>query len=157
PCLPGPGQPARDHEGRPALQEDGVSAAHREAILDQFTRQAVPFATAPSIRDEAALETVIAFSGCGPGDTVLDVACGPGILACAFAKAGLGGPRQTFYRRPSDLEGLLSRSFPSPGDADRIRETFQRSLADDGLDMAPHRVGGTIRLSYPVAVLAARR
>ncbi len=223
-----------------------MSDAHREAILDQFTRQAVPFATAPSIRDEAALETVIAFSGCGPGDTVLDVACGPGILACAFAKvtrhvtgidltpamleraralqsetrltnltwrqgdvlplpftdgaftlvvsrfafhhlldpgavlgemrrvcapggtvmvidlalfakAGLGEPRQTFYRLPSDLEGLLSRSFPNPGDADRIRETFQRSLADDGLDMAPHRVGGTIRLSYPVAVLAARR
>src|SRR2546425_11175844 len=74
-----------------------------------------------------------------------------------FAKAVLGEPRQTFYRLPSDLEGLLSRSFPNPGDADRIRETFQRSLADDGLDMAPHRVGGTIRLSYPVAVLAARR
>jgi len=28
---------------------------------------------------------------------------------------------------------------------------------DDGLDMATHRVGDTIRVSYPVAVLAARR
>jgi SAM-dependent methyltransferase len=63
-----------------------MSDAHREAILDQFTRQAVPFATAPSIKDEAALRTVIEFSGAGPGDTVLDVACGPGILACAFAR-----------------------------------------------------------------------
>jgi SAM-dependent methyltransferase len=62
------------------------SRAHRDAILDQFTRQAVPFATAPSIRDEAALRTVVEFSGCDPNDTVLDVACGPGILACAFAK-----------------------------------------------------------------------
>jgi len=63
-----------------------VSDAHREAILDQFTRQAVPFATAPSIRDEAALRTVVDGSGAGRDDTVLDVACGPGILACAFAR-----------------------------------------------------------------------
>ncbi len=63
-----------------------MSDAHREAILDQFTRQAVPFATAPSIRDEAALRTVVDGSGAGRDDTVLDVACGPGILACAFAR-----------------------------------------------------------------------
>jgi SAM-dependent methyltransferase len=254
-----------------------VSDAHREAILDQFTRQAVGFATAPSIRDEAALRTVVDFSGAGPGDTVLDVACGPGILACAFArvarhvtgidltpamlerarllqtdqgltnltwhhgdvlplpfadaaftlvvsrfafhhlldpaavlaemrrvcapggtvmvvdsapapdkaaafnraellrdpshtralplaehralfaKAGLGEPRETFYRLPTDLEGLLSRSFPNPGDADTLRAIYMRSLADDALDMATCREGDTIRLSYPVAVLAARR
>jgi SAM-dependent methyltransferase len=254
-----------------------VSDAHGEAILDQFTRQAVPFATAPSIRDEAALRTVIAFSACSPDDTVLDVACGPGILACAFAQvarhvtgidltpamleqaralqaaqrltnltwrqgdvlplpftdgaftlvvsrfafhhlldpaavlaqmrrvgapggtvmvidsapapdkadafnamerlrdpshvralpvvehralfaaAGFGEPRETFYRLQSDLDGLLSRSFPNPGDAEKIRAMVRRSLDDDGLDMAPHRVADTIRLSYPVAVLAARR
>ena len=66
-----------------------MSDAHRDAILDQFTRQAVPFATAPSIRDEAALRMVIEFSGCRSDDTVLDVACGPGILACAFAHVAL--------------------------------------------------------------------
>src|SRR6185436_12432145 len=59
---------------------------HRDAILDQFTRQAIPFATSPGIKDEAALRMVIEFSGAGPTDTVLDVACGPGILACAFAR-----------------------------------------------------------------------
>ena len=254
-----------------------MSDAHREAILDQFTRQAVPFATAPSIRDEAALRMIVEFSGTGPDDTVLDVACGPGILACAFAKVarhvtgidltpamlerarllqteqgltnltwhhgdvlplpfgdgaftlvvsrfafhhllepaavlaemrrvcapggmvmvidsvpapdkaaafnamerlrdpshtralavaehvalfarvGLEPPRQTFYRLPTDLDGLLARSFPNPGDAERIRTMVERSLVDDGLDMATHRVGDTIRVSYPVAVLAARR
>ena len=251
--------------------------AHREAILDQFTRQAVPFATAPSIRDEAALRTVVEFSGCGPNDTVLDVACGPGILACAFAKvarhvtgidltpamlerarllqqeqgltnvawrqgdalplpyadasftlvvsrfafhhllepgavleemrrvcapggtvmvidsapapekaaafnrvevlrdpshvralplvehlalfaaAGLPTPRQTFYRLQTDIDGLLARSFPNPGDADRIRAIYEASLADDALDMATRRDGETVRLAFPVAVLAARR
>jgi hypothetical protein len=74
-----------------------------------------------------------------------------------FAKAGLGAPRETFYRLQTDLEGLLSRSFPDPGDAETLRATYLRSLADDGLDMATRREGDTIRLSYPVAVLAARR
>ena len=254
-----------------------MSDAHRDAILDQFTRQAVPFATAPSIRDEAALRTVVEFSGAGADDTVLDVACGPGILACAFAKvarhvtgidltpamlerarllqaeqgltnltwregdvlplpfadaaftlvvsrfafhhlvqpgavlaemrrvcapggtvmvvdsapapdkasafnamerlrdpshtralavaehlalfarAGFGPPRQTFYRLETELDALLSRSFPKPSDAERIRAMVERSLVDDGLDMATHRVGDTIRVSYPVAVIAARR
>ena len=60
--------------------------AHRDTILDQFTRQAVPFATAPGIKDEAALTLALEFSGVGADDTVLDVACGPGILACAFAR-----------------------------------------------------------------------
>ena len=32
-----------------------MTAGHREAILDQFTRQAVPFSTAPGIKDEQAL------------------------------------------------------------------------------------------------------
>jgi SAM-dependent methyltransferase len=253
-----------------------VSDAHRDAILDQFTRQAVPFATAPSIRDQTALRLVIEFSGCGADDTVLDVACGPGILACAFAKvarhvtgidltpamldraralaseqrlgnvtwqqgdvlplpyadasftlvvsrfafhhlldpgavlaqmrrvcapggtvmvidsapapakadafnamerlrdpshtralpvvehralfakAGLREPRQTFYRLEGELEGLLSRSFPKPGDADRIRALFHASLADDALDIQTRRVGEQIHYGFPVAVLAAR-
>jgi len=59
---------------------------HRDLILAQFTRQATPFATAPSIKDEGALKLVVEFSGVGPDDTVLDVACGPGLLACAFAR-----------------------------------------------------------------------
>jgi SAM-dependent methyltransferase len=61
-------------------------SSHREQILDQFTRQAVPFSTSPGIQDAAALTLTIEFSGAGPTDTVLDVACGPGILACAFAR-----------------------------------------------------------------------
>ena len=32
---------------------------HRDEILDQFTRQATPFATAPGIRDEAALKLIV--------------------------------------------------------------------------------------------------
>src|SRR5437870_9927621 len=59
---------------------------HRHEILDQFTRQATPFATAPGIRDEAALKLIVECSGAGPDDTVLDVACGPGLVVAAFAR-----------------------------------------------------------------------
>ena len=250
-------------------------ATHREAILDQFTRQAIPFSTSPGINDEAALEFVIAACGAGPDDTVLDVACGPGILACAFArvarhvtgiditpamldrarllqqerglsnmtwkqgdvvplpfadssfsivtsrfafhhlldpagalremarvcrpggrvmlidaappaekadafnlmeklrdpsharamplaeltglftKADLPVPRTSFYRLDAEVEGLLQRSFPNPGDDAKIREMFRASLDDDRLGVDARRDGDTIRFAYPVAVLVA--
>src|SRR2546428_11773439 len=59
--------------------------AHRDLIVEQFTKQAVPFSTAPGVRDEEALRLLVDFSGAGPEDTVLDVACGPGLVVCAFA------------------------------------------------------------------------
>src|SRR5260370_5053185 len=58
---------------------------HRDRILDQFTRQAVPFAQAQAIRNPEALDRIVKIAEAGPEDTSLDVACGPGLLACAFA------------------------------------------------------------------------
>jgi len=250
---------------------------HSELILDQFTRQAVPFATAPYIKDEAALKLVVGFSGAGPEDTVLDVACGPGLVVVAFARvvkhatgiditpamlerakvhaaeqgvrnvtwrqgdvlplpypdasfsmvtsrfafhhfldpfavlremvrvctpggmvvvvdtapapdrvdafnrvellrdpshvraltldehldffrrAGLPEPRVTRYRLDTDLDGLLSRSFPEPGNAEKIRAAIVASLPGDALDLNARRVGDQVRLGHPIAILAARR
>ena len=59
--------------------------AHQDLILDQFTRQATPFSTADTITDANALRMIVAAATPGPGDTVLDVACGGGIIVCAFA------------------------------------------------------------------------
>jgi ubiquinone/menaquinone biosynthesis C-methylase UbiE len=59
---------------------------HRDRVLDQFTRQAEPFSKAAPINDETALRLVIEATGAGPADDVLDVACGPGIVVCAFAR-----------------------------------------------------------------------
>ena len=248
---------------------------HREAILDQFTRQAVPFATAPGIQDETALRLVVEFSGAGADDTVLDVACGPGIVVCAFARvvkhatgldltpamldraralqgekglgnitwqlgeamplpyqdasfsiitsrfafhhfldpltaikemarvcrpggkvvvvdsapapdtanafnamelvrdpshtrampleelkdlyrqAGLPEPRTTGYRLEGELEGLIERSFPNPGDDETLRRIFRASVDGDTLGIGARRDGETIRYGYPVAVLVA--
>src|SRR5512140_2584740 len=55
---------------------------HQRLILDQFTRQAVAFSQMPN----HSPELLLAASEVGPDDVVLDVACGPGLMACAFAK-----------------------------------------------------------------------
>jgi len=60
--------------------------SHNDRILDQFTRQAVPFSQAAAIRNEEALNRIVQWVEGGPEDTVLDVACGPGLLVCAFAR-----------------------------------------------------------------------
>jgi ubiquinone/menaquinone biosynthesis C-methylase UbiE len=249
-----------------------VEVGHREKILDQFTRQAVPFSSAPAIRNQEALNRIVELSGAGADDTVLDVACGPGLLVCAFARvvrhatgidltpamleqarelqrqqglqnvtwqqgdvlplpfedgqfsivsarfafhhfldplavlkemrrvggrivvadsapasekadafnaverlrdpshvqampveelrelfvsAGLAEPRVESYRLEGELEDLLRRSFPNEGDADRIREIFERSLVDDALDLATRRKDGKIYYAFPVAILVS--
>ncbi|HEV8436789.1 MAG TPA: methyltransferase domain-containing protein [Methylomirabilota bacterium] len=256
-----------------------MTSDHRDAILDQFTRQAVPFSTAPGIKDEQALRFLVESSGAGPEDTVLDVACGGGLVVCAFARVvrhatgidltpamleraralqreqglenvswklgdvlplpfgdgsfsivtsrfafhhfldpravlaemarvcapggkvvvadseaspdpakaaefnrmeklrdpshvrampltelvslfgavGLPAPRRTSYRLEGELESLLGRSFPLPGDADKIREIFAASIADDRLGITIGREGATIRYAYPVAVLVSEK
>lgn len=254
-----------------------MSRSHRETIVDQFTRQAVPFSTAPGIRSEEALRLIVDFVDAGAEDMVLDVACGGGIVVAAFARAvrqatgidvtpamiaearrfvaeqglanarfevgdaaplpfangafsivtsryafhhflepgavlaemarvcapggrvmvidveaspdpakaaeydrmetlrdpsharalpfaelaglvraaGLGEPRVARYRLTTDLDGLLSRSFPNPGDADRLRETIVAAADDDRLGIPIWRHDGRIHLAYPIAVLAA--
>ena len=256
-----------------------TSPPHREIILDQFTRQAMPFSTSPSIGDEAALRLIVEWSGAGPGDTVLDVACGAGHVVCAFAPtvrhatgidltpamleraralqedrgltnvswelgdalplpfpaaaftlvtsryafhhfpdpaaalaemarvcapcgtvmvvdteaspdpvkaaefnrmerlrdpshtralplaehqalfrgAGLGEPRVTSYLLELDLDGLLARCFPEPGDIDVIRGMLTAAVEDDRLGIPVRREAGRIHMAYPIAVLAATR
>ena len=58
---------------------------HHEDIVDQFTRQADVFASAPPITDQRALDLLVGAVGATREDTVLDVACGPGLVVCAFA------------------------------------------------------------------------
>src|SRR4051794_21914048 len=60
--------------------------SNADIVVNQFTRQAAPFASSGAMRDEDALRLLVEFSGAGPADTVLDVACGPGLVVAAFAK-----------------------------------------------------------------------
>jgi SAM-dependent methyltransferase len=59
---------------------------HNETVVDQFTRQAAVFAAAAPIRSERALGLLLPACGARPEDDSLDVACGPGLVACAFAQ-----------------------------------------------------------------------
>ena len=58
--------------------------AHNERIIDQFSKQSVPFTKVPGHLD--AIDTLVSMSGVRQMHTVLDVACGPGIVSCEFAK-----------------------------------------------------------------------
>ncbi len=58
---------------------------HQESIINQFTRQAVHFSQMPGHNNEESLRLLMNMAGVTEQDTVLDVACGSGIVACAFA------------------------------------------------------------------------
>jgi len=79
-----------------------------ELIRDQFTRQAMPFSCAPAIRNEEALKLLLALTGASSNDTVLDVACGPGIVACAFAEVVA---QATGLRLPAALRRRDERGY----------------------------------------------
>jgi ubiquinone/menaquinone biosynthesis C-methylase UbiE len=256
-----------------------TDSSHRDLILDQFTRQATPFSTAKTIASEEALRLLVDACGAGPDDTVLDVACGGGLVVCAFAQvarraegiditpamldraralaaekglinatfrqgeavplpypdgsfsivtsrftfhhfpdplgvlremrrvcapggriavvdtdasadpvkaaafnqmeilrdpshvrampgaelvglftsAGLPQPRRSSYELRDELENLLQRSFPNPGDDEKIRSLFRASATDDRLGIPIRLEGTTIHYAYPVAVLVADR
>jgi ubiquinone/menaquinone biosynthesis C-methylase UbiE len=56
---------------------------HNELILDQFNRQAATFGQRHAHTDP--LDLLVRTAGVTASDTVLDLGCGPGIVACAFA------------------------------------------------------------------------
>jgi ubiquinone/menaquinone biosynthesis C-methylase UbiE len=250
----------------------------RRLILDQFTRQAVPFAQMPAHSNEESNRLLIDMAEVGPEDDVLDVACGPGLVACRLAEtarsvtgidltpamieqararqqsmkltnltwvvgdaaplpfadaafsvvatryavhhfldpkavlaemvrvcepggrlavidvftsspeqaeaynrveklrdpshvralsleeltglcrdAGLADVRTGFYKLEAELEWLLAASFPNPGDADRIRRTFEDDVGVNRLGLGAARRDGAIHFAFPIVVLVGRK
>lgn len=106
-----------------------MTADHRQQILDQFTRQAEPFAQAHAIRSPEALERIVHLAGASGEDTVLDVACGPGLLACAFAHV---------VRHVVGLD-------ITPAMLDQARKT----QAEQGVENVTWQLGDVLSLPYP--------
>jgi hypothetical protein len=108
---------------------------HRDLILDQFTRQAVPFSFAAVARHVTGFDLT------------------PAMIDRARAlqrERGFANVTRVLPLRYEDA------TF-SPGGADRIREMFVASLADDALGVGARRHDGAIHLACPVAILASRR
>lgn len=58
---------------------------HNQFIVDQFTKQAVPFSRKTAMSSEEIFSLMLAMCEVTPQDVALDVACGPGLTACAVA------------------------------------------------------------------------
>lgn len=78
---------AGHHAGGEVSQ--GALMEHNDQVIAQFTQEAEAFASARHIQDVQALDLLLQVSGAGAQDRCLDVACGPGIVACHFAKVVL--------------------------------------------------------------------
>lgn len=64
---------------------NGVEKEHNERILEQFTKQAEPFAAVAAHSAEETLRILTEALAVNASDRALDVACGPGIVSCALA------------------------------------------------------------------------
>jgi len=111
-----------------------TNEAHRDLIRDQFTRQATPFSTATPITDTGALKMVVDAAAPGPHDTVLDVACGGGLVVCAFAP---------HVRHATGID-------MTPAMLDRAR----RLAAERGIANVAWREGDVASLPWPEASFA---
>ncbi len=60
--------------------------AHASEIVQQFTRQARGFAAGPELHADDVLGLVVEAAAPGPADRAIDLACGPGSIACALAR-----------------------------------------------------------------------
>lgn len=61
---------------------------HGGAVVSRFDSEARDFARSPFHRDPERLRRLLDFAAVLPGEKVLDVACGPGIVAHALAERG---------------------------------------------------------------------
>jgi SAM-dependent methyltransferase len=99
-----------------------------ELIVEQFSAQAAPFAGYAPHSDADAMRLVREAAGIGPTDDVLDVACGPGLVACDFAR---------YARRVTGID-----LTPAMIDQARARQ------AAEGLANLDWRVGDVRRLPF---------
>lgn len=60
--------------------------SHAEKIREQFNKYGEAYIKFDYVSEEKGLKRLVQLAGAGPDDAVIDVACGPGNVALAFAK-----------------------------------------------------------------------
>lgn len=68
------------------VTSDHAIDTHNNTIVSQFTKQAIPFKEMSQHSNQYGLNLMLRLSDPNQDDIVLDVACGPGIVSCEFAK-----------------------------------------------------------------------
>lgn len=63
-----------------------IKTAHDRAIVDQFTQQAPSFAASRELHGEDVLRLIVEAAALDSRDRAIDLACGPGSVACALAE-----------------------------------------------------------------------
>ncbi len=63
-----------------------IASAHDRAIVDQFTRQAAGFAARPELHADDVIQLVVDAAALNHDGPAIDLACGPGSVACALAQ-----------------------------------------------------------------------
>ena len=83
-----PTVPSQDRSNKSPMSDPANSAAEAQQrlIVEQFSRTAIPFSQMAAHSHEESNRLVLETAEIQPDDTVLDVACGPGLITCEIAK-----------------------------------------------------------------------
>jgi ubiquinone/menaquinone biosynthesis C-methylase UbiE len=99
---------------------------HKAVVQESFTRQAEVYAVTPTVTDPARIELLVEAVDPAPESRVLEVACGPGFLALAFAQRcreavglDLTDAPLAIAEKNRRERGLANARFQR-GDADRL-------------------------------------
>ena len=111
---------------------------HDAEILDQFTRQAEPFLRRHENSHQGLLQLMVDCADVRRQDTVLDIACGPGIVSCFFAQhAGKAGVDRDDYVEFSGWRDISSGVIHEPHELEYERQ--RRRLAGNQHAHEPER------------------
>jgi ubiquinone/menaquinone biosynthesis C-methylase UbiE len=112
---------------------------HERAIREQFSRQAVGFAAAPELHADDIVALVVDAAKPQPEDKAIDLACGPGTVACALAQR---------VRHVVDLDSTLpmleqARGFARRQSIDNVEwragDVYQTPFADGSFNIVACR------------------
>ena len=113
--------------------------AHKRAIIDQFNRQASGFATVPELHGDDIVALVVDAARPEARDAAIDLACGPGSVACALAA------RVKWVVGLDATEGMLdqARALARRQGVDniewRVGDAYQAPYADGSFDIVTCR------------------
>lgn len=109
-----------------------TDSAHKAVVQQEFTRQADAYAVAPTVSDPERIARLVQAVGPASDARVLDVACGLGFLALAFAT----------HLRKSELR--LFEGLPSKAGFHALNYFADIAFREHGIDAHLLRNGGQL-------------